>query len=66
MSQLERDLQISIEYVRMRKSVEALTEKLAQVIHENDLLRQENRVLELKLQRIAQPKGIFMSKPQAG
>jgi hypothetical protein len=47
MSELERLLEASIEYTRMRKM-------LAEVVSENDELRQELRLAELKLQLIAQ------------
>ena len=47
--ELERLLEASIEYTRMRKM-------LAEVVRENDELREELRLAELKLQRIARPR----------
>jgi hypothetical protein len=49
MNDLERLLEASIEYTRMRKM-------LAEVVSENDELREELRLAELKLQLIAQPR----------
>ena len=49
MNELERLLEASIEYTRMRKM-------LAEVVRENDELREELRLAELKLQRIAKPR----------
>jgi hypothetical protein len=49
MSELERLLEASIEYARMRKM-------LAEVVRENDILREELKIAELKLQRLARPR----------
>jgi hypothetical protein len=50
--ELERLLEASIEYTRMRKM-------LAEVVRENDELREELRLAELKLQRIAKPRSVY-------
>jgi hypothetical protein len=49
MNELERLLEASIEYARMRKM-------LAEVVKENDILREELKLAELKLQRLARPR----------
>jgi regulator of replication initiation timing len=53
---LELQLEASLLYVQMRKRVETLTAQLALMLDENEHLRAENRVLELKLQRLVRPR----------
>lgn len=55
-SDLELQLEASLTFVRLRKTVEDLTASLSAVIAENDLLRAERDFLELKLQRLASPR----------
>jgi hypothetical protein len=56
MSDLERQLEASIEYVRMRRILKEQTDALANAMHENDILREENKLLELKLARVTRPR----------
>lgn len=49
-------LQASLLYVKMRQKVEDLTTCLAEAVHENDLLRAERDLLELKLARMVRPR----------
>jgi hypothetical protein len=56
MSQLERELQMSIDFVLMRKTVTELARALAEAMHENDVLREELKLAELKLQRMVKPR----------
>lgn len=53
MSELEHQLQASIDFVLMRKTVTELARALAEAMHENDILREELKLAELKLQKIA-------------
>jgi regulator of replication initiation timing len=55
-SDIERLLQASIDFQLMRKTVAELADELQKVMTENDHLRAENRLLELKLQRINRPR----------
>ena len=55
-SDMELLLEASLEFVRMRKALEEVTAALAATIHENDLLREQLKLAELKLQRIARPR----------
>jgi regulator of replication initiation timing len=52
-TELEIQLEASILYCKMRSKVEELTARLAEMVNENDLLRAERDLLELKLQRLA-------------